>query len=141
MSTTETLRTQRFLIIFSVLSVPLWLKLQGEGMMPEKKTIWVITAEPVPPETGPTMRDWQKKTPLPAGVQIDVDKLQASMQAFLDNVREIVGVGVSDVGPFRLTEISLSATISADGELKLLGAGVGMGLSGGLNFVLRRKEA
>ncbi len=110
--------------------------------MPEKKTIWVITAEPVPPETGPTMRgDWRQKAPLPAGIQIDVDKLQASMQAFLDNVRQIVGVGVEDVGPFRLTEISLSATISADGELKLLGAGVGMGLSGGLNFVLTRKES
>ena len=108
--------------------------------MPEKKTIWVITAEPVPPQTKTTRIGVPEKAPLPAGVQIDVDKLQASMQAFLDNVREIVGVGVSDVGPFRLTEISLSATISADGELKLLGAGVGMGLSGGLNFVLTRKE-
>jgi hypothetical protein len=114
--------------------------MQGGGKMPEKKTIWVITAEPVPPEPGPTVRG-EKKAPLPAGVQIDVDKLQASMQTFLDNVREIVGVGVEDVGPFRLTQISLSATISADGELKLLGAGVGMGLSGGLNFVLTRKES
>jgi len=109
--------------------------------MPEKKTIWVITAEPVPPPTKTTRTGIQSKTPLPAGIQIDVDKLQASMQAFLDNVRQIVGVGVSDVGPFRLTEISLTATISADGELKLLGAGVGMGLSGGLNFVLTRKES
>jgi hypothetical protein len=109
--------------------------------MPEKKTIWVITAEPVPAETGPTMRDWHQKAPLPAGIQIDVDKLQASMQAFLDNVREIVGVGVEDVGPFRLTEISLSATISADGEFRLLGAGVGVGASGGLTFVLTRKES
>jgi hypothetical protein len=109
--------------------------------MPEKKTIWVITAEPVPAEAGPTVRDWRKKSPLPLGTPIDVDKLQASMQAFLNNVREIVGVGVEDVGPFRLTEISLSATISADGELKLLGTGVGVGLSGGLNFVLTRKES
>jgi hypothetical protein len=108
--------------------------------MPEKKTIWVITAEPVPPETGPTVRGG-KKSPLPLGTPIDVDKLQASMQAFLDNVREIVGVGVEDVGPFRLTEISLSATISADGEFRLLGAGVGVGASGGLTFVLTRKES
>ena len=109
--------------------------------MLEKKTIWVITAEPVPPQTKTTRIGVPEKAPLPAGVQIDVGKLKASMQAFLDNVREIVGVGVEDVGPFRLTQISLSATISADGELKLLGAGVGMGLSGGLNFVLTRKES
>jgi hypothetical protein len=68
-----------------------------------------------------------------------VDELQASFERFLKNLRSVLGVDNPRVGNFVLDEITFTAEIGANGEFKLLGTGVGISVTGGLTFVLRRQ--
>ena len=45
----------------------------------------------------------------------------------------------TEVGAFELSEIQFSAELSAEGEFKLLGTGIGVAAGSALTFVLSRK--
>lgn len=71
---------------------------------------------------------------------ISVDKLQENFAHFLGSLRQVLAVDDGRVGALVLDEITFSVEIGADGEFKLLGAGIGASASSSLTFTLRREQ-
>jgi hypothetical protein len=71
---------------------------------------------------------------------VDPDAVRLGYERFLLALQAIVDVP-PPASNFVLEEVEFSAEISADGEFKLLGTGVGVEAKGGVKFVLRRKSA
>ncbi|UCH93807.1 MAG: hypothetical protein JSV88_26555 [Candidatus Aminicenantes bacterium] len=71
---------------------------------------------------------------------VDVSHLRESFSGFMTSLREIVGIDVPSTGSYELEEIQFSAEISANGDFKLLGTGVGLEAKGGVTFTLKRKN-
>ncbi len=71
---------------------------------------------------------------------VNVDHIRRSFSRFLESLNELIDVEVPVVGDFELQEVQFRAEISADGDFKLLGAGVGIEASSGVTFTLRRKS-
>lgn len=69
---------------------------------------------------------------------IDPDTVRIGYERFLMALQVIVNVP-PPVASFVLQEVEFSAEVSADGEFKLLGSGVGLEAKGGVKFTLRRE--
>jgi len=72
--------------------------------------------------------------------QVDVSVLRDRFQAFLASLRNMIDVDLPGDLPFELEEIQFSAEITASGEFKLLGAGVGLEIGSAVTFVLQRRS-
>lgn len=70
--------------------------------------------------------------------QLDPEDLKKNMSNFLSNLEDILDAGKTRIGEFQIDEITVSAQISGDGKVCLLGSGVKVGMQGGLKFVLKR---
>ncbi len=70
---------------------------------------------------------------------LDIDALREKFNQFMSSLQSIIDVHGADAGPFQLNEIQFNAEITAKGEFKLLGTGIGVVGSGGVTFVLQRK--
>ena len=70
---------------------------------------------------------------------LKVDELRQRFREFMAGLQSIVDVEEAGAGGFQLTEIQFSAEISANGEFKLVGSGVGVEASSAVTFVLQRK--
>jgi len=73
--------------------------------------------------------------------EISVDKLRESFGQFMAGLEQAFAVDglQTEVGAFELSEIQFSAELSAEGEFKLLGTGIGVAAGSALTFVLSRK--
>jgi hypothetical protein len=71
---------------------------------------------------------------------VDVAHVRRSFESFLANLRSIIDVDLPRAGEFELDEVQFSAEISANGDFKLLGTGVGLEAKSGVLFTLRRKS-
>jgi hypothetical protein len=71
---------------------------------------------------------------------LDVEAVRNNFTRFLDGLWGLVGDEEPSVGSFELDEIQFSAEISANGEFKLLGTGVGIEASTGVVFTLKRSR-
>src|SRR3954451_3230444 len=71
---------------------------------------------------------------------IDVSQVKRGFENFLENLRAIIAVDVPSVGAFELAEVQFSAEISANGDFKLLGTGVGIEARSGVTFTLKRRS-
>lgn len=67
-------------------------------------------------------------------------KLRDNLDGFLRGIQSVVGAIPEHVGAFRLTEITLSAEISASGKVSLMGSGAEMTGTGGIAFKLSRRS-
>jgi hypothetical protein len=72
---------------------------------------------------------------------LKVSELRDRFREFMSDLQSIVDVDDTTPGSFRLTEIQFSAEISANGEFKLVGTGVGLEASSAVTFVLQRKSS
>jgi len=72
-------------------------------------------------------------------VMLDVDTLARNVQEFLKKVERILQSAIFEAGGFSLTELEVSAEISASGKLGLLGSGIEVGGKGGLKFKFQKK--
>lgn len=75
--------------------------------------------------------------------EISVDDLSGKFVEFMQSLETAFAVPElhTAAGAFELTEIQFSAELSASGDFKLLGTGVGVAANTALTFVLsRRKE-
>ncbi len=72
--------------------------------------------------------------------KVDVANVRDKLTEFLDSLKEIIDVDVPSVGAYELEQIQFSAEISANGEFKLLGTGVGLEAKSGVTFTLQRKK-
>jgi hypothetical protein len=71
---------------------------------------------------------------------VDVDEIRKQYKKFMRNLQSIIDVGEGRAGPFQLNEVQFNAEISANGEFKLVGTGVGVEAKGAVTFVLRRNH-
>jgi len=72
---------------------------------------------------------------------LDVDTLRDKFKQFMSSLQSIIDVHEAGVGPFQLNEIQFNAEITARGEFKLLGTGIGVEGSGAVTFVLQRETS
>lgn len=69
---------------------------------------------------------------------LPVQALADNVNLFLSQVSSILAKAPETVGEFRLVKLNVSAEISAEGKLVLLGAGVEAAATGGLEFEFAR---
>jgi hypothetical protein len=74
--------------------------------------------------------------------QIAVDELRRKFQEFMESLEAAFAVEAiqTEAGVFRLDEIQFSVELSAHGDFKLLGTGVGVAAGSTLSFTLGRKD-
>jgi len=70
---------------------------------------------------------------------VSVGKLQQRFTQFMSAVEGMLAVEQPSTGAFQLTQIQFSAEISAEGEFKLLGSGVGLSAGSAITFTLERR--
>ena len=74
--------------------------------------------------------------------QLSVDELSDKFVEFMQSLETAFAVPEvhTAAGAFELTQIQVSAELSASGDFKLLGTGVGVAASTALTFVLSRRD-
>jgi hypothetical protein len=73
--------------------------------------------------------------------ELQVDVLAENVHLFLTQIDSVLAKTPAEVGDgkFRFTEFTVSAEVSAQGKLVLMGSGVEAGATGGLTFKFERK--
>jgi hypothetical protein len=74
--------------------------------------------------------------------QLSVDELREKFLEFMQSLEVAFSVPElhTSAGAFELNEIQFSAELSANGDFKLLGTGVGVSANTALTFVLSRRD-
>ena len=70
----------------------------------------------------------------------DMDKVKQNFTQFVSGLQSLMDTTWDETSVFQLKEVQFSAEVSATGEFKLLGTGVGIQGSSTITFVLQRKE-
>jgi len=71
---------------------------------------------------------------------VNVSALKQNMQAFFHQLQEIIDPGKETIGAFELSQIEVTAQVTGDGRVCLLGIGGEIEVRGGIKFVLNRVE-
>ncbi|MCA9996307.1 MAG: hypothetical protein KDE56_11200 [Anaerolineales bacterium] len=71
--------------------------------------------------------------------EIDVDTLSNNVNIFLTQIDTILKKSPDEVGSFKLTKFTVSAEVSATGQLLILGTGGSGTATGSLTFEFERK--
>ena len=69
---------------------------------------------------------------------MNVDELSSNMNRFLGQIGSMLENTPERVGQFHFQEFEISAEVTAEGKLAILGTGLQAGAKGGLKFVFRR---
>lgn len=69
---------------------------------------------------------------------IGLAELKKNMEAFFNQLNEILDMGKDRIGAFELDKIEISAQITGEGKICLMGSGTSVGVGGGFKFVLNR---
>jgi hypothetical protein len=69
---------------------------------------------------------------------VNASVLKQNMAVFFKNLRDILSTDVEKIGAFEIKEVEISAQITADGQVALLGSGVKIEAQGGIKFVFHR---
>jgi hypothetical protein len=104
----------------------------------DNKTLWVVSAEPEPP--APLQRGAGLRPPVSAARAIDVSVLRDNLTQFLTILEQILPQQMTTLGDFRLEEVEVTAEVTGEGSLMLLGTGVRATGLGGIKFVLKRMQ-
>ncbi|HRJ44266.1 MAG: hypothetical protein KJZ86_18700 [Caldilineaceae bacterium] len=107
--------------------------------MAENETITIVAVETIQPKS--TTRGGLPEMALRQTVDkaVSVEALSASFNNFINGLRKVLNVEEASVGDLVLDEIEFSVEIGANGEFKLLGAGISANAGSSLTFTLRRK--
>jgi len=70
--------------------------------------------------------------------EVSIDKLKDNMNQFLSYLRGLMESGEARLGAFEISEIEVTAQITGDGRVGLMGTGVEVGASGGIKFTLTK---
>jgi len=69
---------------------------------------------------------------------VSVSALKKNMESFFTQLREILDTGKDKIGAFEVDQVEVSAQITGDGKVCLMGSGVKVGVQGGVIFLLKR---
>ena len=69
---------------------------------------------------------------------VSVAILKENMASFFGQLREILDNGADRIGVFDVEEVEVSAQITGDGKVCMMGSGVQVGVQGGIKFLLKR---
>ncbi|MGD8372617.1 MAG: hypothetical protein PVF76_16460 [Syntrophobacterales bacterium] len=69
---------------------------------------------------------------------ISVSELKKNVESFFAQLKEILDTGVERIGRFEVDQVEISAQITGEGKVCLMGSGVQLGAEGGIKFVLKR---
>ena len=83
------------------------------------------------------VRDSRKRDIIENSINISV--LNEKYIVFLESLAEVVNSDTPENKGFELDEIKFTAEISANGDFKLVGTGLGVEETGGVSFSLKRK--
>ena len=72
--------------------------------------------------------------------EVSIDKLKDNMNRFLSYLRDLMESGEARLGAFEISEIEVTAQVTGDGRVGLMGTGVEVGVSGGIKFILTRAK-
>lgn len=70
---------------------------------------------------------------------VRVDELRRNVDTFFHQLSEILETDRERIGGFQIDHVEISAQITGEGKLCLLGSGTKVGVGGGLKFVLKRR--
>jgi hypothetical protein len=73
--------------------------------------------------------------------EIPVDEFRRRVVTFLDSMRDIIADLPDSSGGFRLDQVTVSAEVSAKGQISLLGSGGELAGKAGLTFTFTRRGA
>lgn len=112
--------------------------------------IWIVTAEPTQAVTGDkgsnSSNPWQPRAAAIKAVQsvrVSVEKLEDNMSEFLALVGGIFKQAAQEAenrSGMHLDEVELSVEITGDGDVKLMGTGVGVEAKGAITLKFKRAE-
>lgn len=71
---------------------------------------------------------------------VNVSTLRENMGQFFDQLQEMLASGKGKIGEFEISQVEVSAQITAGGEVCILGSGMKAEAQGGIKFVLKRKS-
>lgn len=71
---------------------------------------------------------------------VGLSELKKNMKAFFDQLHDILDMGEDRIGAFEVNEVEISAQITGEGKICLMGSGTKVGVGGGFKFVLTRSE-
>jgi hypothetical protein len=73
--------------------------------------------------------------------ELAVDVLADNVRSFMDQIGNILDKTPEAISNFQFTEFTVSAEISANGKLTLLGIGGEAGATGGITFTFKRASS
>lgn len=104
----------------------------------QSEQIWVVTAsEPV--SGSKSGNPHHPRNVANKAVQVSVAALQNNMSKFIQVVGGVFQQAKS-VSGMELDEVKLSVEVTADGEVKLMGSGVGLEGKGAISLTFKRKR-
>jgi hypothetical protein len=72
---------------------------------------------------------------------VDLNQVRENFGHFLKGLETLLSDKVPVVGSYELDSVEFNAEISANGDFKLLGTGVGLEATSGVTFTMKRKSA
>lgn len=71
---------------------------------------------------------------------VQVSELRKNVNTFFSQLSEILDMDKCKVGAFQVNQVEISAQITGEGKVCLLGSGTKLGVSGGFKFILERAD-
>ncbi|MEM8637711.1 MAG: hypothetical protein AAGG51_02675 [Cyanobacteria bacterium P01_G01_bin.54] len=107
---------------------------------PANEQIWIVTAaEPVAGSKGGNPYHSRSGAAVAKAVQVSVGALQNNMSRFIQLVGSIFQQAETVAG-MELDEVKLAVDVTADGDVKLMGSGVGLEGKGAIELTFKRKR-
>lgn len=103
--------------------------------------IWVVAAPEAPVENKRVERGFVERVGVENIRDVSVSILRENMEVFFRQLQKIVGPAQDAIGAFELSQIEVTARVTGEGKVCLLGTGAKMEVQGGIRFILKRKPA
>ena len=100
----------------------------------------VVAAPKAPPENKGSVRGPRRGFPFENIQAVSVSAVKKNMEAFFSQLQRIISPAKNKIGEFELSTIEITAQVTGEGKVCLLGTGVKVEAQGGIKFVLNRAK-
>ncbi|MDM8553539.1 hypothetical protein QUF75_02280 [Desulfococcaceae bacterium HSG7] len=108
--------------------------------MQENNTSKILIVTSLSEKKAPKMRERSFGDALKKEVLNSVNSLELkkNVNIFLKNLTDILNTEPAEIGAFQIEQVEVSAQITAEGKIALMGSGAKVDVDGGLKFLLKR---